>query len=392
MREDQARELMKKYREGTLSGDERALLESWYLELARSKELKAGPERIAGRFGESADFYPPAFPTEKKPVRPLIKWGSVAAVVAALLVSGGYFTGMFSKKTVIAEAETVSDALPGDNRALLTLGNGRSISLDEARSGQLAQEGNIAITKTQDGEIVYSHLATGSGVATPVVYNKIETPKAGQYSVTLPDGTQAWLNAASSIRFPTVFPDTNREVHITGEVYFEVAKVTQNKRRVPFRVYARNQAIEVLGTAFNVNSYDDEEVIKTTLLEGSIRVNEKNRPEKRITLRPGQQSKLATTSKNPLGAAHGIEVSEVNPKAAVAWKEGYFRFDGIGLHELMRQLCRWYDMEVVYEGTDDEYEFVGQIARNSQLSKTLQILEMGGVQFQIKGRTIIVTN
>lgn len=387
MQESKARELLKKYREGTLSATERALLESWYLELARTEGLEADGEKIGIHLDSLDGSVPETAPPGKSRLLPLLKWASAAASVLILLFSPVYWLHTRKDETVHRAAHT-TDALPGDLRARLTLGSGASISLDEVSAGPLAQEGGISIVKTQEGEIAYR--VTGSTKETTVAYNKIETPKAGQYRVILPDGTHAWLNAASSIRFPTVFPAGERVVETTGEVYFEVARLTAHNKRVPFRVYSGNQVTEVLGTVFNVNSYADEDAIKTTLLEGSIQVKMKDRPGGDIILKPGQQARMASKPAALSSSAPGIDVKNVDTGAVVAWKDGYFRFDGISLPELMRQLSRWYDMEVVYEGTIGEHEFVGKIERNIRLSKVLQILEIGGVRFRIEEKKIIV--
>lgn len=386
MQESKARELMNKYRDGRLSEEERVLLESWYLKLARSKDVRAEKEVIETYLDQIS---PPVI-SRTRSFKPLYRWISAAASV--LIVLGSIGLWLYSSETGIPPAEHIeqADALPGDNRALLTLANGESIFLDRVSNGKLAQEGNMSIVKTQEGEIVYSFIDTNSDYTGSVTFNKIETPKAGQYRVVLPDGTQAWLNAASSIRFPSAFAINERVVEITGEVYFEVAKMTAGTKPVPFRVRSGNQDIEVLGTIFNVNSYSDEDAIKTTLLEGSIQIKRRNIRGKDVILKPGQQAQFKATSDNP-SSASDIQVREVDTSTATAWKDGFFRFDGVGLPELMRQLSRWYNMEVIYEGPVRDYEFVGRIERSTRLSKVLRILEIGGVRFHIEKNKIIVT-
>jgi len=369
MHPSQARDLLRKHRDGTLTAEERILLESWYLHVARSKGRNAGSEDIAEHLDDlELPFLQPVTR------RPLWKW--VAASVLMVLSAGLFY---FSRQTPVAEAPVPAhDALPGDNRARLILADGKDILLDEARSGKLAQEGNTSIVKTEEGELVYNTTPTRAAVLSH--YNTIETPKAGQYQVKLSDGTRVWLNAASTIRFPAEFDARERVVEVVGEVYFEVAKAMEGTRRIPFKVVSGNQEVEVLGTRFNINSYSDEGVIRTTLLEGSIQVRT---PEKGIVLQPGQQSRLST--------GQTLKVSQVNTSQVMAWKEGFFSFDGVGLKELMRQLSRWYDMEVIYEGNTGDYEFVGRISRNTRLSAVLRILEAGGVRFRLEGKKIIVT-
>lgn len=371
MHRSQARDLLRKHREGTLTDEERVILESWYLRQARSKGLDADREQIGAHLDKLE------IPVLRETRRTVWKWVSVAATVLIVSSVGLFY---FTKPTPVAEIPTVTnDALPGDNRARLILASGKDILLDEARSGKLAQEGNTSIVKTGEGELVYNTGQQPAAEEALSYFNTIETPKAGQYHVKLSDGTQVWLNAASSIRFPAEFDARERVVEVVGEVYFEVAKATTGTRRIPFKVVSGNQVVEVLGTRFNINSYSDEGEIRTTLLEGSIQVRTH---KKGIVLQPGQQARVST--------GQTLKVSKVNTGHVVAWKEGYFSFDGVGLKELMRQLSRWYDMEVIYEGNTKDYEFVGQISRNTRLSAVLRILEAGGVRFRVEGKKIIV--
>lgn len=370
MHRSQARDLLRKHREGTLTPEEQALLESWYLKQASTKALD---KEALDRHLDNLEL-----PLLRETRRPAWRWVSVAAAVLIVIGAGLVY---FKKSAPVTQAPVlVNDALPGDNRARLILASGKDILLDEASSGELAQEGNTSIVKTGEGELVYNTgLRPAENTATSY-YNTVETPKAGQYHIRLSDGTQVWLNAASSIRFPAEFSPHERVVEVVGEVYFEVAKATTGQRRVPFKVVSGNQEVEVLGTRFNINSYSDEGVIRTTLLEGSIQVRT---PKKEIVLQPGQQARVS--------GGQTLKVSQVNTGQVMAWKEGYFSFDGVGLKELMRQLSRWYDMEVVYEGNTGDYEFVGQISRNTRLSGVLRILEAGGVRFQVEGKKIIVS-
>ncbi|MCD8539129.1 MAG: FecR domain-containing protein, partial [Leadbetterella sp.] len=343
MEGEKAEDLLRKYREGTLTETERALLESWYLREAREKGLTADKDTI-GEYLENLN--PPGLSVRPGILLRRISWA--AGIVMILSVAA--YRWLQREPSPVSQAVLQKDALPGEQRARLVLASGENILLDEVSSGKLAQEGPVSIVKTAEGELVY-HADSRKGAALSN-YNTIETPKAGQYQVKLSDGTRVWLNAASSIRFPPGFSDRERVVEATGEVYFEVAKAESGGRRIPFKVVSGDQETEVLGTRFNINSYADEGVIRTTLLEGSIQVRT---PGKGIVLQPGQQAQM--TSGQPL------KVSRVNTGQVMAWKEGYFRFDGVGLKELMRQLSRWYDMEVVYEGNIHDHEFVGEISR-----------------------------
>lgn len=385
-----AQELIEKYRRGTLTHQEKAWLESWYLDIGKTQPSRPMAADDLQRHLDSVwDSLPVNQPAERSG-RPLFLRIAVAASVLIFCMVGAYF--IYSKNNVVGRENVayIDDAVPGGNRAILTLADGAKIALDAMKNGELAREGNTAIIKTKAGEIVYKSGGAGHLKAGSVAFNTVVTPVAGQYQVTLPDGTKVWMNAASSIRFPTKFPEHERVVEMMGEVYFEVAKVTDGGKRIPFKVMAGDQLVEVLGTRFNINSYKDEGQIKTTLVEGSISVNVDGNKKKEVLLRPGQQSRLVTGGP-AASVSSQFDVQEVNAGSVIAWKDGYFQFDHVGLPELMRQLSRWYGMQVVYNVPVKEYEFVGQIERSSRLSKVLRILEMGDVHFRIEGKKIIVT-
>lgn len=396
MDESSAKDLLQKYRDNTLTEEELAMLESWYLARAKSANLTVNADELEKQLDMVWESLPP---NQERTLRKkgrtisLLKWAGVAAsVVIAATIGFNFFRT--AKVQPAASKPVIADAIPGDNRAKLTLANGQSIMLHEAVNGKLAQQGQTAVIKTKQGEIVYQFdMQEGNGPSRDLAYNTISTPRAGQYQIKLPDGTRVWLNAASSIRFPTVFPMQERVVEIVGEAYFEVAKVSKNAKRIPFKVKSGTQIIEVLGTRFNVNSYADEGAIKTTLLEGSIKLKVHGAKDKGVLLHPGDQARLVTgLEKNAGQPTQPFVVKQIDTRNVIAWKEGYFRFDNVGLPELMRQLARWYDMEVVYEGTVKDYEFVGQIERDARLSKVLRILELGDVHFKIENKKIIVTN
>jgi ferric-dicitrate binding protein FerR (iron transport regulator) len=263
--------------------------------------------------------------------------------------------------------------LPGGNRALLTLANGSSIVLDSAADGILAQQGNTRIKKLNGGQIVYS---VPGMKPEAVFYNVLTTPRGGQYRLALPDGSQVWLNAASSIRYPTAFTGRERRVEITGEAYFEIAKNPQ----MPFYVKVNDMQVEVLGTHFNVMAYANEDAVRTTLLEGSVKVN---RGSSTVFLKPGQQSALG--EKGAVSVIDGADTEE-----AVAWKNGLFEFDNVSIETVLRQISRWYDVDVQYEGNTMPSHFGGQISRYSNLSQVLKILELSGIHFRIEGKRLIV--
>jgi len=389
-----ARELIQKYKDGRLTPAEKTILESWYLDLAKADSAPIDADYLESHLDEVWNALPVASKAEIKSgkVTPMFWRLTVAASVIFLLGLGTYFFNTRRNTAPVTVATNPTDVGPGESKAVLTLADGAEIVLDSILNGQLAKEGNTSIVKTNAGEIVYKPSGEKTGSENVLTYNTITTPKAGQFQVRLPDGTKVWLNAQSSIRFPTVFSGRERVVEIMGEVYFEVAKMNVDQRKIPFKVLAGKQLVEVLGTRFNINSYQDEGKIKTTLLEGSIKVRESAHANGGVLLRPGQQSELVATGNLNAGGKRGFDVKTVNAGAVVAWKDGFFRFDNIGLPELMRQLSRWYDMDVVYRAPVGDHEFVGQIERNAPLSKVLKILEMGDVHFRVEGKTIIVTD
>jgi transmembrane sensor len=220
---------------------------------------------------------------------------------------------------------------------------------------------------------------TKDDMPTKTVYNTIETPKGGQYRIDLPDGTMVWLNAGSSLRYPNRFAGQERKVALTGEAYFEVAK----NKQMPFRVVSGKQVVEVLGTHFNINAYTDEASVKTTLLEGSVNVLLQETHQSEL-LNPGQQAVVKYNGSS-------IVVQPVKVEEAVAWKNGYFMFVDADLESIMRQLARWYDVEVAYEGNLGSLKFGGMVSRSKSIAQTLRILELtGNVRFKVAGRRVTV--
>lgn len=269
------------------------------------------------------------------------------------------------------------DVDPGTNKAILTLSNGSKFVLDHVKNGVLLKNGHISIKKAKDGQLIYSVNKTKQDDAAPTItYNTVSTPIGGQYQVILPDGTQVWLDAASSLKFPTVFKGNERTVDLTGEAYFEVTK----NAAMPFIVKVDDMQVRVLGTHFNIMAYTNEADIRTTLLEGSIQLTS---GQKSNVLKPGQQG-VVNKSGN-------IEVLDVDAEQAIAWKNGYFEFNRSSIQEIMNQLSRWYDTKVTYEGQIPDDEFVGKIQRNVKLSQVLHILELSNVHFRIENKNIIVT-
>lgn len=309
-------------------------------------------------------------------------WFRAAAVVVFLFLTGGTAFFYFNRQQdkVIAHIEEIhqdKDIQPGKNSAVLTLSNGTQILLDSAVNGALAQQGNMRVLKF-NGRIAYKADEGNSNVKP--VYNTITTTRGNEYLLILADGTKAWLNAASSIHFPTAFSGNERKVEITGEVYFEVA----HDRSKPFKVEFSNATgekgeVEVLGTHFDVNAYPDETNIKTTLLQGSVKVSQSDKIQ---MLSPGQQ---AIISSDKIILKKDIDVAQIT-----AWKNGYFLFNNTDIQSIMRQVSRWYDIDVSFEGKIPSDGFTGKILRNVPLSKFLKVLEMNDVKVRRDGRNVTV--
>ena len=297
-------------------------------------------------------------------------WAAAAAVLIAL--AGSWFWLQGSRRQVQpVMLAAQQDIKAGSNKASLTLADGSVVSLDNA-GNQLIQQGGATVQQ-QGGQLQY--LAKGNAAAG---FNTLTTPRGGQFRVTLPDGTKAWLNAASSLRYPVVFSGKERKVEVTGEAYFEVAPDAQK----PFRVaVAGKAAIEVLGTSFNVNSYENEQSISTTLLTGAVKVSRQAALQQSLVLKPGQQARLA----QQLELAGSVDIDKV-----IAWKEGYFNLEGMSVAELMRQLERWYDIQVVYEQQAPAVKLFGKISRDKSLDAFLQAMSYYEIKFRREGNKLIV--
>lgn len=277
-----------------------------------------------------------------------------------------------------------NDAIPAKEGAILTLANGRQVVLDSMGNGIVTTQGKTTVL-ISNGQLVYNAGTTES----EILYNTMTTPKGRQYQLVLPDGTAVWLNAASSITYPTAFVGKNRNVSITGEAYFEVTK----DKTKPFQVKVNNMEVEVLGTHFNINSYADEASIKTTLLEGSVRVIKGN---DMAMLKPGQQAQINTTTvamssgRQQSNTAGITVINNANLDQEMAWKNGSFQFDGVPLSAVMRQLSRWYDVEIVYEKGVPDINLGGEMKRDLNLSQVLKGLGKMGVNFRIEGKKLVV--
>ena len=364
MNTDEARELLARYTKNDCTAEEKVLVERWYLKEAAGQVFPEGRIDLSNEKAEIwAGIRIKAGLSSGRGVR---AWVASAAAVLIVLSAALYF---FRSDQPQAPAVAVkkADVMPGGNKALLTLADGSSIILDQAGNGTVAKQGNVVINKTADGQLIYDASARGKNNAI-VGYNTISTPRGGEYQVILPDGSKVWLNSASSINFPTVFSESERNVVITGEAYFEVA----SNVRKPFIVKANGTRIQVLGTHFNVMAYTNEGSVKTTLLEGSVKVSSGR--ESNI-IKPGEQAQIINGK---------INVSAANLEEAVAWKNGYFYFRNTDIKTVMRHISRWYDVDVEYRGTVPETVFSGKMYRNVNASKVLEILSYFKVNFIIE--------
>jgi ferric-dicitrate binding protein FerR (iron transport regulator) len=304
------------------------------------------------------------------------KWARIAVAAAILLLIGStaLIRFMLNKKPAPVPAVVTQAAVsvaPGSNKALLTLANGSTITLDSS-ARQVIQQGQTTI-RQYGGQLQYT---AGNTTAT-ASYNILRTPAGGQYQLTLPDGSKVWLNASSSLRFPTAFNGSERNVELTGEAYFEVAK----HAGMPFKVVANDVTIEILGTHFNVNAYADEQRIATTLLEGAVKVNN---GDQAVVLKPGQQAVYSR-------ATHDLRSGAADTEGAVAWKNGYFKFSNENIRSVMRKIARWYDVDIEYRGDVSDKALWGTISRFENIPEVLDMLEMTGtMHFRMEGRKVIV--
>ena len=317
---------------------------------------------------------------------------SAAAAALLLLATGGWLYAVHSKTapqvvqtTPARPTENKTDIPPGSNKAILTLADGSTVTLDSAGKGSLAHQGNARVIKSGDGQIQYASTGDDQTTEKTMVYNILSTPRGGQYRLKLQDGTNVWLNAGSSIRYPTVFLGKERKVEITGEAYFEIAKNTT----MPFRVSIADPTagekatdIEVLGTDFDVNAYKDEADLKTTLIDGAIKITG---DAASVILKPSQQA-IVSTGKT-------IKTVQLeNTDETIAWKNGAFAFDDADIPTIMRQISRWYDVDVEYDGKGKgpEDHFTGTFSRNTSLAGVLQILHTSGVRLVAENKKIVI--
>jgi transmembrane sensor len=387
-----AKKLLRDYLRGTATPEQEALLESWYLEATQAQldmpgqpdypsiedqilqPLRAEQQNLA----KTPNHPTPIFPTA---IKPLIRlWPRIAAAAVIIILSvGTLFIPHKIQPPHIAQTQPQkNDLAPATNKATLTLLDGRTITLDSTHSGPLAEQAETTISSTA-GQLIYSSSQTNrSAHPVPTAFNTLTTSPGEHYSLLLADGTKAWLNAASSITYPVVFNGNERKVRITGEVYFEIV----HNAKQPFKITVKNELVEDIGTHLNINAYDDEATINTTLLEGSIKLSKGSAS---TILLPGQEAALRPD-------ANAFELKNVDATKSIAWKNGYFYFDRADIRTVMRDLARWYNVQLVYKGTPPKRTFKGKIYRNINASEALRILTYFGAHFQIEGKTITVSS
>lgn len=395
--------LIEKYLQGKASGAEEQLLFRYY-DALQAADAHGDPllmrdedqmrQQLFARISDQLSSQP-ATTINQQLVPPVVgqlypaPWRYVAAVLLVVGLIAAYLAVKHAGRdsAVSGRGLTPKPAsyATGEDRAILTLATGQKISLDQRPNGLVANQGTTRIEKTADGQLAYR---VGKSMTRHVLtYNTLTTPKGAQYRLTLPDGSTVWLNAASSIRFPVAFDPRQRRVELVGEAYFDIAPLRvasgspAANQRVPFVVQSGNQRLEVLGTKFNVNAYADEPSLKTTLLEGSLRVSHTHRGNGRL-LKPGQQAQLGPGIDSP------IRVVTADGQSVIAWKDGYFAFTDESVASMMRKMARWYDVQVVIDPALTNQQFTATISRRESLPNVLSMLQQtGALHFTIDTTT-----
>lgn len=412
MTNDRIEELLAKFLAGDISADEKTELEQWLssddrhnifqfvhkeewvkkgiAELDRI-DVESGYEKFLNKYQPAE---PVAEPSEVQlhitPASRRRLYIAIAAAAVLIFSLGSWYYFFHDTPKQQANDDPASryqnDVAPGGNVATLQLADGRTIRLDQSANGLLADEGAATIQKTGNDRLEYN-TSNNSGNKDENLYNTITTPPGGQYHVVLPDGSKVWLNAGSSLRFPLSFTGSERKVTVTGEAFFDVVKMKRGKQQLPFLVNiqqhgAANGEVQVLGTRFNINAYDDELSVKTTLLKGSVRFVPDGRPELAATIIPGQQ---ADYNRNGL-----LQIRTPDTSSVAAWREGKFIFQNESIQSIMRQLARWYNVKVIFRD-NIEARFVATFPRNIKMSEMLMILEKTNIiRFSIDGQTVTV--
>lgn len=383
MNKQEILKLIHKYNTGNCTEDEIYLLETWYLRQDKLYHKELDIDKIE----HDLDLVYKDLP---KPKVKVVWWTRVAAAAVVILgLCVGLYNYYFKYSGSDVEQTSVysNDVSPGGNKAVLTLDNGQTIYLDSTKHGVIV---NTNLTY-DDGSAV--KLSTNNSENSKLL--TMQTPRGGQYQLVLPDGTKVWLNAGSSLKFPSTFTRLKeRRVELNGEAYFEVAKVfldkgiKHKKQRMPFIVKTTLQEVEVLGTHINVSAYSDEPITATTLIEGIVKVSSRNafaekKGSRPVILKPAEQA--GTDNQGYL------VVKTVNTEQVLAWKNDYFMFKDEPIQSIMRKISRWYDIDVSYEGDLSDITFLGAVSKSKNISTVLKIMESTGtVHFKIEGRRVIV--
>lgn len=377
MQNQDAKEIIERFKAGAATPQDTVLLEDWLLNYNADEsssltdlDLEKSQGRVLAMLEKRI--------VVKKSIRLWSPIGVAAAVIITVLLAGLFFYSPNDKVSSSQSLVRDTEINPAGSGATLTLSNGKKIKLSASGIGQMATESGVKITKTSDEQIIYT---TGDKDADPTMVNTLATARGETYRVVLPDGSAVWLNAESSITYPISFRGAKaRTIKLVGEGYFEIKK----DKAHPFIVKSGGQQVEVLGTHFNIRAYDHLN-IKTTLLEGSVRLSTyvRNDLVAQSMLKPGEQAVVKGNS---------ISIAAADIGQAVAWKNGNFSFNGEGIQSIMKELERWYNIEVVYEGTPTQELYYADLSRYKNIAEVLSLLEDAkGVHFKIQGRRVIVT-
>lgn len=367
--------LLEKYHKGECTPEELDFIESWYIQYNTDAEQLSQSD-LENEVAMMTEIIAPKVPLAVDPTPVWIRLRLPLGIAASILIvcSIGYFlmSPQLKEQDIVKHEVRI---IPGHRAASLTLANGKKIFLSDRQPGKVAQEAGVTIAKTSNGELIYEIKEKKNKVSG---FNTLATTNGETYRVRLPDGSTVWLNAASSIKYPVSFQNSaERIVQLSGEAYFEIYKDCKH----PFIVKSRGQQVEVLGTHFNVNAYNDEPTVITTLLEGSVRLKSDHGTVK--VLKPGQQAELTNA---------GIDIQHADIRLVTAWKDGYFRFSGESLQSVMRKISRWYNVEVAFQKGLPEDTYSGAVTRHSDIRQVLEIMEgSNNIHFTIKGRRIIIS-
>lgn len=378
---EQLDDAIRHYQEGVATAAERQLVEDFYASFGQeSTEVdvpvtgtretleKDSLAQIQARIAQQRA-------ATEAPVVKMAMYKKLAVAAAVIVVASGlYWWFRSTSGQPVQQPIVVTDAAPGGNKAVLTLADGSQIALRDAGNGTLANQDGVQVIKLDSGRLAY---IAANVVSSTTAYNTLSTPRGGQYQLSLPDGTKVWLNASSSIRYPVAFTGAERKVEVTGEVYFVVSP---GGKKMPFIVVANKAAIKVLGTHFNIMAYPEEKAIQTTLLEGSLRVESNDR---QALLQPGQQGVL-------VHASGALSVREVDVQEVVAWVHGQLSMKYVDVAAFMRQVSRWYDVDVVFEGEVPAMSFSGSINKMVNLSLVLKALNDNGLHVTLVNGKLIV--